>query len=77
MKERYILSFNLIFFSFIFIFENQSGVFLFSDNQIINEGFIEDINNILTVGEVPNLFSQKDDYPNIKEKMKKKYIEHH
>lgn len=44
-------------------FKNRSGVFLFSDNQIVNEGFIEDINNILTVGEVPNLFSQKDDYP--------------
>ena len=38
-------------------FKNRSGVFLFSDNEIINEGFIEDINNILTVGEVPNLFN--------------------
>jgi len=38
-------------------YKGKSGVFLFSDNQIINEGFIEDINNILTVGEVPNLFS--------------------
>lgn len=58
-------------------YKGKSGVFLFSDNQIINEGFIEDINNILTVGEVPNLFSQKDDYPQIKEKMRKKYIEYH
>lgn len=38
-------------------FNNKPGVFLFSDNQIVNEGFIEDINNILSVGEVPNLFS--------------------
>lgn len=58
-------------------YKGKSGVFLFSDNQIINEGFIEDINNILTVGEVPNLFSQKDDYPQIKEKMRKEYIKHH
>lgn len=39
-------------------YKDKPGVFLFSDNQIINEGFIEDINNILTVGEIPNLFSQ-------------------
>ena len=43
--------------------KNRSGMFLFSDNQIVNEGFIENINNILTVGEVPNLFSPKEDYP--------------
>jgi dynein heavy chain len=55
-------------------FKNRSGVFLFSDNEIINEGFIEDINNILSVGEVPNLFSQKDDYPLIKDKVRKEYI---
>lgn len=58
-------------------FKNKSGVFLFSDNQIINEGFIDDINNILTVGEVPNLFSQKEDYPNIKDKIKKEYLRAH
>ena len=28
-------------------------MFLFSDNQIKNEGFVEDINNILNSGEVP------------------------
>ena len=31
-------------------------MFLMNDNQIINETMIEDINNILNSGEVPNLF---------------------
>ena len=31
-------------------------VFLFSDTQIKNETFVEDINNILNNGEVPNIF---------------------
>jgi dynein heavy chain len=31
-------------------------VFLFSDTQIKNETFVEDINNILNSGEVPNIF---------------------
>ena len=30
---------------------------MFSDNEIINESFLEDINNILSVGEIPNLFT--------------------
>merc|ERR1719428_240815 len=36
--------------------EGKSTMFLFNDTQIINETFIEDINNILNSGEVPNLF---------------------
>ena len=36
--------------------KGSQTVFLFSDTQIVNEGFVEDINNILNTGEVPNLF---------------------
>ena len=36
--------------------ENQEIMFLFSDSQILHESFLEDINNILNAGEVPNLF---------------------
>ena len=43
---------------------------MFSDNQISEEAFVEDINTILTIGEIPNLFG-KEDMGNIKEKMKK------
>jgi len=37
--------------------EGKSTVFLFSDTQVVKEGFVEDINNILNTGEVPNLFN--------------------
>eukprot|EP00163_Fabomonas_tropica_P009439 TRINITY_DN1923_c0_g1_i1.p1 TRINITY_DN1923_c0_g1~~TRINITY_DN1923_c0_g1_i1.p1 ORF type:complete len:2652 (-),score=902.80 TRINITY_DN1923_c0_g1_i1:9-7298(-) len=37
--------------------ENRPIVFLFSDTQILRESFLEDINNILNSGEVPNLFA--------------------
>eukprot|EP00798_Chlamydomonas_sp_ICE-L_P008519 gene8518-4817_t len=36
------------------------SVFLFSDNQIKDESFLEDINNILNTGEVPNLFPKDE-----------------
>ncbi len=36
--------------------EANNVVFLFTDNQIKNEVFLEDINNLLNVGEIPNLF---------------------
>ena len=36
--------------------ENKPTVFLFNDIQVVEEGFLEDINNILSSGEVPNLY---------------------
>jgi dynein heavy chain len=41
---------------------NENTVFLFTDNQIVVEEFLEDINNILNSGEVPNLFDKQDEY---------------
>lgn len=35
-------------------------VFLLSDNQIVNEGMLEDVNNMLNSGEVPSLFSPEE-----------------
>ena len=40
--------------------QNQPVVFLFSDTQIVKESFLEDINNLLNTGEVPNLWAPED-----------------
>ncbi|KAK5609612.1 Dynein heavy chain 2, axonemal [Crenichthys baileyi] len=40
--------------------ENKPTVFLFNDTQIVDESFLEDINNILSSGEVPNLYKQDE-----------------
>jgi dynein heavy chain, axonemal len=40
--------------------KNIPTVFLFSDTQIVVETFLEDINNILNSGEVPNLFENDE-----------------
>jgi len=40
--------------------ENKSVVFLFSDTQIKSETFLEDLNNILNAGDVPNLFAMDE-----------------
>ncbi|DBA02677.1 TPA: hypothetical protein N0F65_010502 [Lagenidium giganteum] len=37
--------------------ENKPVVFLFSDAQIVQESFLEDINNVLNTGDVPNLYA--------------------
>ncbi|XP_038058163.1 dynein heavy chain 6, axonemal-like isoform X3 [Patiria miniata] len=44
--------------------QNLNTVFLFTDTQIVVEGFLEDINNILNSGEVPNLF-EADEYERV------------
>lgn len=36
--------------------EGERTIFLFSDTQIKDEGFVEDTNNLLNSGEIPNLF---------------------
>jgi dynein heavy chain len=36
--------------------EGKPVVFLLTDNQIVQEAFLEDINNVLNSGDVPNLF---------------------
>lgn len=40
--------------------ENKPTVFLFNDTQIVDESFLEDINNILSSGEVPNLYKSDE-----------------
>ena len=40
--------------------EEKNTVFLFSDNQIVMESFMEDINNILNSGDIPGLWLKED-----------------
>ena len=40
--------------------ENLPTVFLFNDTQVVFESFLEDINNILSSGQVPNLYKSED-----------------
>ena len=40
--------------------KGEEIVFLFTDTQIVVEGFLEDINNILNSGEVPNLIEPEE-----------------
>ncbi|KAK3932091.1 Dynein heavy chain 6, axonemal [Frankliniella fusca] len=40
--------------------KNEATVFLFNDTQVVEEEFLEDINNILNSGEVPGLFESDE-----------------
>ena len=40
--------------------DGKKMVFLFDDAQIVDETFVEDINNVLNAGEVPNLMKDED-----------------
>lgn len=40
--------------------EGLACVFLFTDTQIIDEGFLEDVNNLLNSGEVPGMYEQDE-----------------
>jgi dynein heavy chain len=40
--------------------EGKDTVFLFTDSQIVDETMLEDLNNVLNTGEVPNLFPQDE-----------------
>ena len=45
--------------------DNKPTVFLFNDTQVVEESFLEDINNILSSGEVPNLY-KPDEFEEVK-----------
>ncbi|CAL8330997.1 unnamed protein product [Merluccius merluccius] len=51
--------------------EGKDMVFLFTDTQIVVEEFLEDINNMLNSGEVPNLF-EKDELEQVLAAMRPK-----
>ena len=38
----------------------EQTVFLFTDSQIVDETMLEDLNNVLNTGEIPNLFPQDE-----------------
>ena len=48
--------------------DGKAMVFLFADNQIKDESFMEDISMILNTGDVPNLYAS-DEKAEIIEKM--------
>ena len=48
--------------------EGKQIIFLLTDSQIVNELFLENLSNILSSGEVPNLFGP-DELPEIKTAM--------
>lgn len=56
----------------------QPTLFLFSDTQVAEEAFMEDINNLLSSGEVPNLFKPdeiEEIFSNIVDQAKKEGVD--
>lgn len=45
--------------------EFNDTIFLLNDTQIVLETFVEDVNNILNNGEIPNLFNAAEDMQNV------------
>ena len=50
--------------------DEKQTVFLLSDTQIIMESFLEDVNNILNNGEIPNLYSTPEEINDVRENMR-------
>jgi dynein heavy chain len=48
------------------------SVFIFSDNDVVHESFLEDVNNMLSSGLVPNIY-QADELQKIREEIKRPY----
>lgn len=51
---------------------NPNSVFLFSDNDVVQETFLEDVNNILASGIVPKLYN-KDELAKIRDDVRKDF----
>ena len=49
---------------------NAPAVFLLSDTQIINEAFLEDVNNVLNGGTIPNLYTTSEEIEAVKDGIK-------
>jgi len=54
--------------------KNESIAFLLTDTQIVNEGFLVYVNDMLSSGFIPDLF-QPDDYTDIFDKLRKEFSE--
>lgn len=46
--------------------ENKPTLFLFTDTQVVEESFLEDINNMLSSGEVPTLY-KTDEFEEVRQ----------
>lgn len=52
--------------------EKLKTVFIFSDNDVVDESFLEDIQNMLNAGIVPNIYPQ-DELARVRDEMKLVY----